>query len=58
VLVLMRAAVGADEPLVIEAVWSGTTHPWRIVPFAAEFLKARAPAVPEALLRCAQPGFR
>ncbi len=58
VLVLMRAAVGADEPLVIEAVWSGTTHPWRIVPFAAEFLKARVPAVPAALLRCAQPGFR
>ena len=58
VLVLMRGASGPAEPLVIVAVWSGTTHPWRIVPFAAEFLKARSPEVPAALLRCAQPGFR
>lgn len=58
VLVLMRVAVGDNESLMIKAVWSGTTHPWRIVPFAAEFLKARAPEVPAALLRCAKPGFR
>ena len=58
VLVLMRGARGPVERLAIEAIWSGTTYPWRIVPFAAEFLKARAPEVPVALLGWAQPGFR
>jgi len=58
VLVLMRAS--GDEPLSLEtaAVWSGTSQPWRIIPFATHFLRARAPDAPADLLRCAQPRFR
>jgi len=58
VLVLMRGTNEATGLPVIEAVWSGTSYPWRIVPFATEFLMQRAPEVPPALLRCARPGFR
>jgi len=58
VLVLMRAS--RDESLSFEAaaIWSGTSQPWRIVPFAANFLRSRAPDAPADLLRCAQPQFR
>jgi len=58
VLVLMHAS--GDEPLSLEtaAIWSGSSQPWRIVPFAAHFLRSRAPDAPADLLRCAQPRFR
>ena len=58
VLVLMRGATGSVGPSGIEAIWSGTSHPWRIVPFAGAFLRAKSPEAPPELLRCARPGFR
>ena len=54
VLAVMRSDA-ESRVLTIEALWSGSTHPWRTAPFAARFLRERAPGVPEALLGCMRP---
>ena len=56
VLVVMRAQ---REPaaLSIEAVWSGSTYPWRTVPFAGRFLRERVPELPRELVRCLRPSI-
>ncbi len=51
VRVVMRRRGEGTAPT-IEAVWSGSTYPWRTVPFSARFLQARVPEAPEALVRC------
>jgi hypothetical protein len=56
VLVLMRARP-EPSPLSIEALWSGSTYPWRTVPFAGRFLQVRVPEVPSELVRCVEPRF-
>lgn len=56
VLVLMRARP-EPSPLAIEALWSGSTYPWRTGPFAGRFLRARVPEVPGELVRCVKPRF-
>lgn len=58
VLALMRSDPRRSMPAAIRAVWSGSAYPWRLVPFAAEYLGARAPDAPPELIRCARPSFR
>jgi len=58
VLVLIRSESQQPAAMEIRAVWSGSAHPWRLVPFAAEYLSVRAPDAPPELIRCARPSFR
>jgi hypothetical protein len=58
VLALIRQDPLQPVTATIKAVWSGTSYPWRLVPFAAAFLSARAPDAPTELLLCAKPSFQ
>lgn len=56
VLVLQRQ--GARWQIADAAIWSGTTAPWRPGPFIRQFVGARVPGLPPALLACLSPsGF-
>lgn len=50
-IVLHQAAADSKVPEV-RAVWSGSTFPWRAMPFAGAYLQVQLPDVPPALLRC------
>ena len=52
--IVIRQPAGAPDAVRIEGVWSGSTYPWRPVPFAGAYLMARVPDAPAALFRCAR----
>jgi hypothetical protein len=49
-LVVLQRAPGWQ--VLPQAVWSGSTAPWRIHDFVRRYLRQQAPGVPEALLAC------
>jgi len=49
------AATGAHWQIEDRAIWSGLTHPWKAAPLIRDYLRARLPEVPDALLDCFEP---
>lgn len=64
-VVLLREAPAAAGPQAVanrarwqieeRAIWSGLTHPWKAAPLIRDYLRARLPEVPGALLDCFEP---
>jgi hypothetical protein len=50
--IVLHQSPAQNGDLAVRAVWSGSTFPWRAMPFAGAYLQAQLPDVPPALLRC------
>ena len=50
--IVLHQSPGENAGLAVRAVWSGSTYPWRAMPFAGAYLQGQIRDVPPALLRC------
>jgi hypothetical protein len=56
--VVLLVQDGSGPRVVGEAIWSGSTEPWRPAPRIRAHLAQRAPQAPAALLACLEPKQR
>lgn len=55
--VVFSRSLSSAEGIQIREVWSGSTFPWRAMPFAGRYFRSRLPDVPAELLRCGRVQF-